>query len=216
MRAEAQAIDRDLGQPFFAWLSEREGADGRPIGVGGALRLASPQTPEDAEELRGHAANFIAERFPQPAGPDPSSIGGRTEYGTARDKLSEAYTGETDAAYGGWSETARDRARSAGAPAPGEVEAGARRERAKTQAQMMVSEAGREARAGMTVKRAGQGRAGIEAETGRPFGEHAAGEVPVIGGWLAGKLYGTAKNTAPDAPGQESHRGPRAQDGREP
>ena len=216
VRAEARAIDRELGQPFFAWLTEREGADGRPVGVGGALRLASPQTPEDAEELRGHAADFIAERFPQPAGPDPASIGGGAEYGTARDRLGEAYTGETDAAYSGWSEAARDRARTAGAPAPGEVEATARHEQGETRAQMTASEAGREARAGMTAERAGQGRAGIEAETARPFGEHAAGEVPVVGGWLAGKLYGTAKNTAPDAPGQDSHRGSRAQDGREP
>ena len=216
VRAEARAIDRDLGQPFFAWLSEREGADGRPTGVGGALRLASPQTPEDAEELRGHAADFIAERFPQPSGPDPASIGGGAEYGAARDKLGEAYTGETDAAYGGWSAAARDRARGAGAPAPGEVEAGARHEQGETRAQMMASEADREGRAGMTKERAGQGRAGIEAETGKPFGEHAAGEVSVIGGWLAGKLYGTARNEAPDAPGQEGHRGSRAHGGREP
>ena len=73
---------------------------------------------------------------------------------------------------------------------------------------MMVSETGREDRAGMTGERARHGRAGIEAETGRPFGEHAAGEVPAIGGWLAGKLYGTARNEAPDAPGQESRSGP--------
>ena len=66
VRSDAQAIDRELGQPFFAWLSQREGADGRPIGVGGAMRLASPQTPEGAEELRQHAASFISERFPEP------------------------------------------------------------------------------------------------------------------------------------------------------
>ena len=33
VRSEAQAIDRELGQPFFVWLSEREGADGHAGGV---------------------------------------------------------------------------------------------------------------------------------------------------------------------------------------
>ena len=58
VRAEAQSIDRELGQPFFAWLTERPGADGRPIGVGGALRLATPQTPEEAETLREYAGRI--------------------------------------------------------------------------------------------------------------------------------------------------------------
>ena len=154
VRAEAQAIDRELGQPFFAWLSERPGADGRPIGAAGAMRLASPQTPEDAQELREQAAAFIAERFPAPAGPDPATVGGETEYGTARDTLSDAYTRETAAAYGGWSEGVRDRAYVAGAPLPGEVEAKAVGERAETQAGMTVREAGCEARTGATVARA--------------------------------------------------------------
>ncbi len=26
-------------------------------------------------------------------------------------------------------------------------------------------------------------------------------EVPLVGGWLAGRIYGTARNEAPDAPG---------------
>ena len=46
VRAEAQAIDRDPGQTFFSWLSEREGADGRPIGAAGAIRIASPQSSQ--------------------------------------------------------------------------------------------------------------------------------------------------------------------------
>ena len=201
VRSQAQAIDRELGQPFFAWLTEREGAGGRAIGIGGAIRLASPQTPEDAEELRGHAAAFIAERFPQPAGPDPAAVGGKPEYDEARGKLGDAYTRETAAAYGGWSEAARNRAREAGAPGPGEVETRARLARAETGADMMVREAGREARAGITEERISKGRAGVAVEAGKPFAEHAAGEVPLIGEWLSGKLYGTARNAAPDAPG---------------
>ena len=148
VRADARAIDRELGQPFFAWLAERPGTDGRPIGAAGAMRLASPQTPEDAEELRGHAANFIAERFPAPAGPDPATVSGEAEYEAARDGLADAYTRETGAAHAGWAEGVRDRAYVAGAPIPGEVEAGALGERAETRADMTVRETGREVSAG--------------------------------------------------------------------
>ena len=198
VRSDAQAIERELGQPFFAWLSEREGADGRSIGAAGAMRIASPQTPEDAEALREHAAAFIAERFPAPAGPDPASIGGESEYGAARNTLADAYTGETAATHGGWSEGVRDRAYAAGAPIPGEVDAGALGQRAETKADMMVKEAGREARTGITQEDARKGRAGVAVETERPFEEHATRNLPVVGDWLAGKLYGTAKNAVPD------------------
>ena len=44
VRSDAQAIERDLGQPFFAWVSERKGTDGRALGAAGAMRIASPQT----------------------------------------------------------------------------------------------------------------------------------------------------------------------------
>ena len=198
VRSDAQAIERELGQPFFAWLSERQGADGRPIGASGAMRIASPQTPEDAEALREHAAAFIAERYPAPAGPDPATVGGEAEYGDARNTLTDAYTRETAAAHGGWSEGVRDRAYAAGAPIPGEVEAAALGERAGTRADMMVSEAGREARTGITREDARKGRAGALVEVDKPFERHATENVPVVGDWLAGKLYGTAKNAAPD------------------
>ena len=104
VRSDAQAIGRELGQPFFAWLSGREGADGRPIGAAGAARVASPQTAEDSEQLREYAAAFIAEKFPAPAGPDPATIGGAAEYEGAAGELRGAYARETAAAYGGWSE----------------------------------------------------------------------------------------------------------------
>ena len=198
VRSDAQAIERELGQPFFAWLSERISADGRTIGAAGAMRIASPQTPEDAEALREHAAAFIAERYPAPAGPDPASIGGESEYGAARNTLTDAYTRETAAAHGGWSEGVRDRAYVADAPIPGEVEAAALGERAETRADMMVKEAGREARTGITQEDARKGRAGVAVETERPFEEHATRNLPVVGDWLAGKLYGTAKNAVPD------------------
>ena len=198
VRSDAQAIERDLAQPFFAWLSEREGSDGRPIGAAGAMRLASPQTPEDAEALREHAAAFIAERFPAPAGPDPASVGGAAEYGAARNELGDAYVRETAAAHGGWSEGVRDRAYVAGAPIPGEVEAAARGERAETQTDMIVRGSAREARTDIAREDAREGRAGVTVETEKPFERHATENLPFVGGWLAGKLFGTAGNAAPD------------------
>ena len=199
VRAEAQAIDRELGQPFFAWLSERTGADGRAIGAAGAIRLASPQTPEDAETLREYAAAFIAERFPAPAGPDPATVGGEAEYGAARDELSAAHARETAAAHDGWAEGVRDRAYVADAPLPGEVKAAASGERAETKADMTVKEAGREARTTVARQDAREGRAGVAAEMEKPFEHHATENLPFVGEWLAGKLFGTARNEAPDA-----------------
>ena len=64
VRSDAQAIERDLGQPFFAWHLGAQRRGRRAIGAAGAMRIASPQTPEDAEGLREHAAAFIAEKFP--------------------------------------------------------------------------------------------------------------------------------------------------------
>ena len=201
VRSDAQAIGRELGQPFFAWLSERTGADGRAIGAAGAARIASPQTAEDAEALREHAAAFIAEKFPAPAGPDPATVGGAAEYGAARDTLSDAYTRETAAAYGGWAEGVRDRAYVADAPIPGEVGAAARGERAETETDMIVRGAARGARTEITRDTAREGRARVAVEEGRPFEEHATENLPFIGGWLAGQLFGTAKNAAPDGDG---------------
>ena len=151
--------------------------------------------------LREHAAAFIAERFPAPAGPDPTTIGGEAEYGTARDTLTDAYTRETAAAYGGWAERVRDHAGGRGAPRPGEVGMDAMRERAETRADMTVREAGREARSTIAEEDAREGRAGVAVEVEKPFERHATENVPFIGEWLAGKLFGTAKNAAPDETG---------------
>ena len=196
--SNAQAIDRDLAQPFFAWLSERTGTDGRPIGEAGATALISVQTPEDAETLREHAAAFIAERFPAPAGPDPSTVGGEGEYGAARNTLSDAYVRETAAAHGGWSEGVRDSARGAGTPRPGDVPEHAIRQGARAETDMIVRGSAREAKAGVTEERAREGRAGVAVETGKPFEHHATENLPLVGGWLAGQLFGTAGNAAPD------------------
>ena len=73
---------------------------------------------------------------------------------------------------------------------------------------MTVTEAGREARSGIARGDVREGSAGVAAETEKPFEHHATENVPVVGGWLAGKLFGTAGNAAPDgavreAPGGE-------------
>ena len=213
VRADAQAIERELGQPFFTWLSEREGADGRAIGAAGAMRIASPQTPEDAEALREHAAAFIAERYPAPAGPDPASVPGKAEYDAARDELAGAYTRETGAAHAGWAEGVRDRAYVADAPIPGEVPAKALGERSETKADMTVKEAGREARETVSQERVREGRAGTAVQAEKPFEEHAVRNLPFGGGWLAEKLYGTARNALPDS--QEELEGAGDPDGAE-
>ena len=200
VRADAQAIERELGQPFFAWLSEQPGSDGRAIGAAGAMRIASPQTAEDAEQLREHAAAFIAEKYPAPAGPDPASVGGAAEYEGAAGELRGAYGRETAAAYGGWSAGVRDRAAEAGAPRPGETDVRAMEERVETKTEMTMKETARGARQTVTREESAEGRAGVAVERSKPFEQQATENLPFIGGWLAGQLFGSAKNAAPDAP----------------
>ncbi|MCY4551841.1 MAG: conjugal transfer protein TraG N-terminal domain-containing protein, partial [Defluviicoccus sp.] len=192
VRSDAQAIERELGQPFFAWLSEQRGTDGRAIGAAGAMRIASPQTAEDSEQLREYAAAFIAEKSPAPAGPDPSSVGGAAEYEGATGKLREAYAGETAAAHAGWSAGVRDRADGAGAPRPGQTEAQARNERVETKTDMVMKGTAREARQTVTGQETAEGRAGVAVETNKPFEQHATENLPVVGDWLAGNLFGSA------------------------
>ena len=193
VRADSRAIESELGQPFFAWLATREGADGREIGVAGAMRIASPQTPEDAEVLRAHAAAFIAERYP--AGEGPEAAPGRTEYEQAREGLREA--GGTGAAWSDWSGSVRERARGAGAPGAGDVGKRAQRGRAEIETELDIREAGRTARAGVAGESIDSGRPKVAAETEKPLAEHVVRDLPVVGEWLGGKLYGTARNAAP-------------------
>ena len=202
VRTDAQAIDRNLAQPFFAWLSERTGTDGRPIGAAGAAALISVQTAEDAETLREHAAAFVAEKFPAPAGPDPASVGGAAVYEDAAGRLRESYAGKTAAAWGGWGQAVRDRAGAAGTPEPGDVPRDAIREGARTETDMIVRGSAREARTDVARDDARDGRVGVAVETGKPFEHHATENLPLIGGWLAGKLFGSARNEAPDGAGE--------------
>ena len=207
VRSDAQAIERELGQPFFAWLAEREGTDGRPIGAGGAMRLASPQNPEDAEALREHAAAFIAEQFPAPAGPDPASVAGRAEYEAEHAGFGEARGAAPAAAHAGWTTDIRDRAAAAGAPEAGEVGAKAGIHRAAAEGDLAQRGMVRAARTELAKDAVRDGRAAVAAEHDRPFREHATEGVPVVGEWLAGKLYGTARNSAPDVAAEPAGEG---------
>ena len=61
------------------------------------------------------------------------------------------------------------------------------------------------------------GREAVETERSQPMGQQVLEEVPLVGGWLAGRIYGTARNDAPDEPvaGQrlkDGSRGDEAQD----
>ena len=59
-------------------------------------------------------------------------------------------------------------------------------------------EAGREAQVQVTREDARAGAADVAVQAERPFEEHAAENVPIVGDWLAGKLYGSARNAVPD------------------
>jgi len=210
VRADAQAIERELGQPFFAWLAGREGTDGRPIGAGGAMRLASPQTPEDAEALREHAAAFIAERFPAPSGPDPAAVAGRPAFEAARGDFEQAHRPAAGTAHAAWAAGVREQAAGAGAPGPGVAIDSAGAGRGDVEAELATREAGRHKRERSVQSDIGAGRAAIVTENERPLREHATEGVPFVGEWLAGKLYGTARNSAPAAAEQQAEEGPSA------
>ena len=198
VRAEAQAIDRDLGQPFFAWLAERPGADGRPIGVGGAMRLATPQTPEEAETLREYAAEFVSERLPAPMAPQTASVPSRATFDDAREDIRNMQLPVTGTAYGGWSEGARERAGEAAVPR--DVDVPAAQSRVETEATMATRSGERRERTRAADAAVEAGREDVESERTQPMAQQVLEEVPLVGGWLAGRIYGTARNEAPDAP----------------
>ncbi len=204
VRTEAQSIDRELGQPFFAWLSDRQGADGRTIGAAGAMRLASPQTPEEAETLREYASTFIAERFPAITGPREDSVPGEAEYGSGRNAMLAEHWRATDDAYEDWNWEVRDIALDAGAPLRGEADERGFTGRVETAGEMAAREHGRESRAVAAENRIREGQAGVESETDRSFGQHSTESLknlPFVGEWVSGKLFGTAGNSLTNEPG---------------
>ena len=201
VRAEAQAIDRELGQPFFVWLGQQPGLDGRPLGAGGALRLAAPQTPEDAEALRAYAAEFVATQLPAPAGPDPDAVGDRADYEALREGFHDRHGPGLTEAHAGWASLAGAGARAAGAPEPGAVKAAAAERVETTEAKMEDRGITRAAKASVTDDAVREGQVDVAVETETPFGAHVTEQIPLVGEWLAGKLYGSVTNADPeDAP----------------
>ena len=71
--------------------------------------------------------------------------------------------------------------------------------RVETRTDQIMMGSAREARQTVTRDEAASGGAGVAAETSKPFERHATENLPVVGDWLAGKLFGTAKNAVPDA-----------------
>ena len=169
-------------------------------GRAGPCGLASPQTAEDAEALREHAAAFIAERFPAPPGPDPASVAGRPAFEEARSGFEATHGPATMAAHAGWA---------GGSPRSRRVCRGARprRDRLQGRSRSRRRRGGARCHAGRAANTRVQHRAPRRLAEGRDGGrgrersvrsrEHAAEEVPFIGGWLAGKLYGTAQEQRP-------------------
>ena len=82
--------------------------------------------------------------------------------------------------------------------------------RVETKTDQIMMETAREARQTVTKGEAAEGRAGVAAETSKPFEQHATENLPVVGDWLAGTLFGTAQNAVPDgAPGGTEEAAPR-------
>ena len=102
------------------------------------------------------------------------------------------------AAHAGQVEGVRARAASAGAPEPGEVEGKAGTQRAAADGDLAQRGTVRASRTELAEGAVREGRAAVAAEREGTFGEHATERVPFIGDRLAGKLYGTARNSTPD------------------
>ena len=105
------------------------------------------------------------------------------------------------AAHAGWAGDARSRAAWADAPEAGEVGAKAGTHCAAAEGDLEQRGTVRVARTALAKDAVRHGRAEVAAEHDRTFREHASEgvlSVPVVGEWLAGKLYGTARNSAPD------------------
>ena len=71
-------------------------------------------------------------------------------------------------------------------------------ERVETKTEQIMMGTAREARQTVTGRETAEGRAGVAVETNKPFERHATENLPVVGDWLAGKLFGTAQNAVPD------------------
>ena len=130
-----------------------------------------------------------------------ASVPGRATFDDAREDIRNLQLPATGTAYGGWSEGAKDRAEEAFVPE--DVDEPAAVARGETEAAMAVRAGERRERTAAAEAGVDAGREAVESERTQPMAQQVLEEVPVVGGWLAGRIYGTVRNDAPDAPGGE-------------
>ena len=78
------------------------------------------------------------------------------------------------------------------------VAAKAMEERVETKTEQIMKGTAREARQTVTGRETAESRARVEVERDKPFEQHATENLPVVGDWLAGNRFGSAKNAVPD------------------
>ena len=84
---------------------------------------------------------------------------------------------------------------------PEDVDLPAAGARGETEAAMAARAGERRERTAASEAVVGDGREAVESERTQPMAQQVLEEVPLVGGWLAGRIYGTARNEAPDAAG---------------
>ncbi|MCY4479019.1 MAG: hypothetical protein OXB97_03915, partial [Rhodospirillales bacterium] len=138
---------------------------------------------------------------PDAGGVHAVGIPSRATFDDRREALQSADEDAIEGAHEGWTEDVRGRGREADVPQ--DVGGTASAVRAETEGVLSERGAEREGRAAAGEAAVETGREDVEEERTQPMGRQVLEEVPLIGGWLAGRLYGTARNTAPDAPPED-------------
>ena len=170
VRSDAQAIERDLSQPFFAWLAEREGS-GRPPDRRG--RRHAPGVAPDPGGRRGAAGARGGGSSPSGSrhrpGPTRRPFAGRAEYEAERAGFGETHgPAAAAAAHAGWAGDVREPRRlSAGAPEAGEVGAKAGTHRAAAEGDLAQRGTVRATRTELVEDAVRDGRAVVAAEHDR-------------------------------------------------
>ena len=129
----------------------------------------------------------------------PGRLDGWADYEAERTALDELQARETEALYDGWTQRVNVRGEQAGTPPAGVVDVNAGEAREATRARMAAGEAKRAARGGAARTDVRAGQAEVEGKVGQPLTRHVIESVPGVGERVAGKLFGTAANAAPDA-----------------
>ena len=182
----------------------RTGAPSAPPAPCASPRRRRRRTPSSSGNTPPRSSPSGSRR---PPGRTPAASAARRNTRARRASCARRTRGRPPRPMGAGRKGVRDRAYVAGAPIPGEVEAAALGERVETKTDMTMTGTAREARRTVTRDEAISGGAGVSVQTDKPFERHATENLPLVGDWLAGKLFGTARNAAPDAaPGGAAER----------